>query len=123
MPKPLTVWSQQIVENSSRDGNTRPPYLPPEICMQVKKQQLEPDMEKQTGSSIGKEYIKAVYCYLVYLTYMQSTSCEGFSCGLAGKNPPAMQETWVQFLGWEDPLEKGKATLSNILTWRIPWTI
>ena len=39
-----------------------------------------------------------------------------------GKNPPAMQETWVQSLGWEDPLEKGKATHSSILAWRIPWT-
>ena len=37
------------------------------------------------------------------------------------KNPPAMQETWVQSLGWEDPLEKGKATHSSILAWRIPW--
>ena len=39
------------------------------------------------------------------------------------KNPPAMQEFWVQSLGWEDPLEKGKVTHSNILAWRIPWTI
>ena len=39
------------------------------------------------------------------------------------KNPPAMRETWVQSLGWEDPLEKGKATHSSILAWRIPWTI
>ena len=38
------------------------------------------------------------------------------------KNPPAMRETWVQSLGWEDPLEKGKATHSSILAWRIPWT-
>ena len=38
------------------------------------------------------------------------------------KNPPAMQETWVQSLGWEDPLEKGMATHSRILAWRIPWT-
>ena len=38
------------------------------------------------------------------------------------KNPPAMQETWVQSLGWEDPLEKGMATLSSIMAWRIPWT-
>ena len=37
-----------------------------------------------------------------------------------GKNPPAMQETWVQSLGWEDPLEKGKATHSSIVAWRIP---
>ena len=38
------------------------------------------------------------------------------------KNPPAMWETWVQSLGWEDPLEKEVATHSNILAWRIPWT-
>ena len=44
--------------------------------MQVKKQQLEPDMEQQTGSKLGKEYVKAVYCHRAYLTYMQSTSCE-----------------------------------------------
>ena len=39
------------------------------------------------------------------------------------KNPPAIQETWVQSLGWEYPLEKGKATHSSILTWRIPRTV
>ena len=39
------------------------------------------------------------------------------------KNLPAMQETWVRSLGWKDPLEKGKATHSSILAWRIPWTI
>ena len=44
--------------------------------MQVKKQQLEMDMEQQAGSILGKEYIKAVYCHLAYLTYMQSTPCE-----------------------------------------------
>ena len=44
--------------------------------MQVKKQQLELDMEQQSGSKLGKEYIKAVYCHPAYLTYMQSTSCE-----------------------------------------------
>ena len=42
-----------------------------ETCMQVKKQQLEPDMEQQTGSKSGKEYVKAVYCHPAYLTYMQ----------------------------------------------------
>ena len=75
-----SLWlcgSQQTVENSSRDRNTRPPYVPPEksVC-RVKKQQLEPDMEQQTGSKLGKEYIKTVYCHPAYLTYMQSTSCE-----------------------------------------------
>ena len=39
------------------------------------------------------------------------------------KNPPVMQETWVRSLGWEDPLEKGKATHSSILAWRIPGTV
>ena len=51
-----------------------------EICLQVKKQQLEPDMEQWTGSKLGKEYIKAVYCHPAYLTYMQSTSCEMLGC-------------------------------------------
>ena len=46
-----------------------------EICIQVKKQQLEPDMEQQTGSKLGKEYLKAVRCHPAYLTYMQSTLC------------------------------------------------
>ena len=75
------VWlcgSQQTMENSSKDGNTRPPpYLPPEksIC-RSKKQQLELDMEKQSGSKLGKEFVKAVYCHPAYLTYMQSTSWE-----------------------------------------------
>ena len=44
--------------------------------MQVKKQQLELDMEQQTGSKLGKEYVKAVYCHPDYLTYRQSTSCK-----------------------------------------------
>ena len=44
--------------------------------MQVKKQQLEPGMEQRTGSKLGKEYVKAVYCQPAYLTSMQSTSCE-----------------------------------------------
>ena len=62
------------MENSERDGNTRPPYLPLRnvYAVQVKKQQLEPHMEQQTGSKLGKEYVKAVYCHPAYLTYMQS---------------------------------------------------
>ena len=64
------------MENSSRDGNTRLPYLHPEKSLQVKKQQLELNMEQQIGSKLGKEYIKAVYCHSAYLTSMQRTSCE-----------------------------------------------
>ena len=44
--------------------------------MQIKKQQLEPDMEQRTGSKSEKEYVKAIYCHPTYLTYMQSTSCK-----------------------------------------------
>ena len=76
-PKPLAVW---ITTNSGKFWKRREHQttLPTswEICMQVKKQQLEPDMEQCTGSKLGKEYIKAVYCHPVYLTYMQSTSYE-----------------------------------------------
>ena len=60
--------------------------------MQVKKQQLEPDMEQWTSSKLGKEYHKAVYCHPVYLTSMQSTS------------------------------EKAMAPYSSTLAWKIPWT-
>ena len=56
----------RIIKELGRIPRTR------ETCMQVKKQQLEPDMEQQTGSILGKEYIKAVYCHLAYLTSMQS---------------------------------------------------
>jgi len=44
--------------------------------MQVKKQQLEPDLEQWTGPKLGKEYVKAIYCQLAYLIYMHSTSCK-----------------------------------------------
>ena len=47
-----------------------------EICIQVKKQQLEPDMEQRTGPKLGKDYNKAIYCHPAYLIYMQSISCE-----------------------------------------------
>ena len=77
MLKPLIVW---IITNCGKflkrweHQNTLPASW--EICVQVKKQQLEPDMEQQTGSKLGKEYVKAVYCHPIYLTYMQSTSCK-----------------------------------------------
>ena len=64
------------MENSERDGNTRPPDLPPEKSVCRSRSKLEMDMEQQTGSKLGKEYIKSVYCHPTYLTYMQSISCE-----------------------------------------------
>ena len=65
------------MENSERDGNTRPLYLPSEkpVCRSRNKE-LELDMEQWTGSKLGKEYAKAVYCQRAYLTSMHSTSCE-----------------------------------------------
>ena len=77
-PKPLTIW---ITANCRKFLKRRMEYqttLPAswEICIQVKKQQLELDMEQQTGSKLGKECIKAVCCHSAYLTYIQSTSCE-----------------------------------------------
>ena len=81
MLKPLTVgittncgkflkrWEYQITWPASW-----------EICMQIKKQQLQLDMEQLTGSRSGKEFIKDVYCHPAYLTYMQSTSCKMPGC-------------------------------------------
>ena len=76
-PKPLTVWFTTNYGKFLRRCEYQT-TLPAswEICMQVKRQQLKLDMEQQTGSKLGKEYVKAVYCHPVYLTYMQSTSWE-----------------------------------------------
>ena len=81
MPKPLTVW---ITTNRGKFWK-RWEYQTTwsaswEICLQVKKLQLELDMEQQTGSRSEKEYVKAVYCHPTYLTYMQSTSCKMPGC-------------------------------------------
>ena len=64
-----------------------------EICMQVKKQELELDMEQQTGPKSGKEYVKAVYCHPAYLTYIQSTSWETW----AGSSTSWNQDCWEKY--------------------------
>ena len=77
MLKPLTGW---ITTNCGKFlkrweyQTTWPVFW--EVCMNVKKQQLEPEMEQQIGSKLGKAYIKVAYCHPAYLTYMQSTSCK-----------------------------------------------
>ena len=77
MPKPLIVCITTNCGKFLKRWKYQTTLLASwEICMQVKKQQLEPDMEQRTGSKLGKEYIKAVYCYPAYLIYIQSTSCE-----------------------------------------------
>ena len=76
MSKPLTVWITTNWKILKEMGiqTTWPSSW--EIHMQVRKQELEPDMEQQIGSKSEKEYIKAVYSPPAYLTYMHSTSCE-----------------------------------------------
>ena len=75
MPKPSTVWiTINCGKFFKRWEYQTTLHASWEIYMQVKKQQLEPEMKQLTGSKLGKEYIKAVYCYPAYLTYMQSTS-------------------------------------------------
>ena len=64
------------MENSERDGNTRPPDLPPEKVVSRSRSKLIQDMEQRTSSKLGKDYIKVVYCHPAYLTHIQSTSCE-----------------------------------------------
>ena len=76
-PKLLTVWITTncgIFLKRWEYQTTWPASR--EICMQVWKQELEPDMQQQTGSKLGKEYVKAIYFHPAYLTYMQSTSSE-----------------------------------------------
>ena len=88
--------------------------------MQVRKQQLELDMEQPTGSKSGKEYIKAVYYHPVYLTCMQSISSGGLVAQTV-KHLSTMWETRVRSLGGEDLLEKEMATHSSTLARKIPW--
>ena len=64
------------MENPSRDGNTRQPDLPLEKPVCRSRSKLGLDKEQRTGSKLGKEYVKVIYCHPAYLTYMQSTSCE-----------------------------------------------
>ena len=86
MPKPLSVWITTNCGKSFKRWEYQTTLAASwEICMQAKKQQLELDMEQQTGSKLGKECIKAVYCHPAYLTYLQSTSWDsGLDAALAG---------------------------------------
>ena len=77
MPKPLTVWITTNCGKFFKRWEYQTTWCTSwEICMQVKKQQLELDREKETGLKLGKEYDKAVNCHPDYLTYMHSTSWE-----------------------------------------------
>ena len=103
--------------------------------MQIKRQQLEPDREQQTGSKLGKEYIKAIYCHPAYLTYMQGTSCE--MLGWMTHNPfdwtthnphSKNQDCWEKYQqpqiwyhsngrkwrGTEEPLDEGERRMKKL---------
>ena len=77
------------------------------ICLQCRRPSLITGLGRSTGEGIGYPLQYSWASLLAQLV----------------KNPPAMWETWVRSLGWEDPLEKRKATLSSILAWRIPWAV
>ena len=72
-----------------------------ETCMQVKMQQLELDMEKQTGSKLGKEYAKAIYCYPAYLNYMQSISCKILGYMKHKLESRLLGEISVRYIKWD----------------------
>ena len=78
-----------------------------EIWMQIKKQQLEPDMEKQTGSKMGKEYVKAVYYHPAYLTSMQGTSYEMPGWRKHSWNQDHWEKyQWPQICRWHQPYDR-----------------
>ena len=119
-PKPLTVW---IITNSGkfskrwRHHTTWPASW--EICMQIKKHQLEPDMEQRTGSKLGKAYVKAVYCHLAYLTYsMWNARLDEAHTGImiAGRNINNLRYTDDTILMAESE-EEQKASWWNWKRW------
>ena len=71
------------------------------------------DTTKTSGCQVYLEITSQIYPFQYAWAFLAAQMV---------KIPSAMQETWVQFLGWKDPLEEGMATHSSILTWRIPWT-
>ena len=79
------------------------------------------DVEKLESFQKGRWACKVGSCTEIYLQGPHKVKASLVSQLV--KNPRAMQETWVRSLGWEDPLEKGKATHFNILGWKIPWTL
>ena len=83
------------------------------LCLHVNCEIFCSSSVKNAIGNLGLSYIKGAYN-----SYIKRASL----VAQIVKSPPAVQETWVQFLGQENPLEKGMATLSSILAWKIPWT-
>ena len=84
-PKTVTVWITTNCGKVLKRWEYQTTWIASwEIWLQVRKQQLELDKEQKTGSKLGKEYVKAVYCHPAYLIYMQSTSCKMLDEAQAG---------------------------------------
>ena len=104
MPKPLTVWITNCGKFLKRGEYQATWPASWEICIQVKKQQLELDMEQQTGVKFWKEYLKAVYCHPTYLTYVQSTSREMLGWGSTSWNQYCREKyQQPQICRWHHP--------------------
>ena len=105
MPKPLTVWITINCGKFWRRWEYQTTWPASwGICMQVRKQQLELDMEQQTVSKQGKEYIKAVCCHPDYLTYMQSTSRETLGWMSTSWNHVCQKKyQYPQICRWQHP--------------------
>ena len=116
MPKPLTVWIKtnwKILQGWEYQTTWPASW---EICMQVKKQQIELDIEQQTGSKLRREYVKAVYCHPAYLTYMQNARQDEAQAGIkiAGRNI-------------SKKAERQRIDAFELWCWRkvlrVPWTV
>ena len=114
MPNPLTVWTTTNCGKFLKRWEYQTTWpVSWEICMQVRRQQIELDMEQQTGSKLGKESVKAVYCHPAYLTSMQNTSCKMLGC-IAVRNISKSQICWWhnhngrKWTGTKEPLDEGE---------------
>ena len=126
---PLEICERKVVPGSSPGfrefllslvfcGLSKPPPLAAFVFMWC-----SPCMRLPPNSPVLEEcqsYWVNTYRYDLIITQLITSASQVV---LLVKNPPAMQQTWVQSLGWEDPLEKGKATYSSNLALRIPWTV
>ena len=94
MPKPLTLWITTYCGQFFKRWECQTTWPASwEICMQVRKQQLELDLKQQTLSRLGKEYVRAIYCHPAHLTFMQNTSWET----LSGWNTGWNQGCWEKY--------------------------
>ena len=120
MPKTLTVWITINCGKFWKRWEYQTTWVASwETCVWVRKQQLELDMEQQTGSKSGMEFIKVVYCHPAYLTYMQSTSWE-----MLGWMKHKLESWLLGEISITSDMHMGKemATHSSILARRIPGT-